>query len=597
MSREGLNFGDFELDPPAYQLRREGKPVKLERIPMDLLLLLVNRRGELVTRAEIIETLWGKGVFLEGDTAINTAVGKLRYALRDSPNKPKYVQTVTGKGYRFIAPVAPAAQLAMHSPPHGAADLAGASREIVLAVLPFDDLSGLSERDYFVDGLTEEMILALGRVNSQRLRVIARTSSMLYRQTTKPISQIARELGVQYLVEGSVRREGERLRIVAKLISAANQSQVWSASYDRNAENFLGVQQELAAAICGQIQGRLPRTISAQSTRSTQSAPAYDHYLRGRHFWNHLTPPNLRRAIEFFQAAVNDDPDYALAYAGMADAYAYLPLTSDVPPLDYWTKAKAAAERAAQLDPASSEALTSRGIVCFWLDWEWAAAEDALRRALQLDANNTMAHRLLAHVLSQTSRHDQAVTQMQTGRRLDPFSPVMQAISAQFLFQARRYPEARERAQAALTLDESFWVAHVMLAQPLEQLGAHDDAIRECERAFKLSEGNTLPLSIKGYILATAGRRAEALELLRLMEESALHRYVPAYNIALVYAGLGDEAAVYRCLDRALDERNVHMVFLTADPKWDAYRSSRNFVSLLRRAGIAPEHLSHAHEH
>ncbi len=586
MSRERLRFGDFELDPPAYELRRRGKPVDLERIPMDLLLLLVERRGDLVTRAEIIKKVWGSDVFLEGDTAINTAIGKVRHALRDSAEKPMYVQTVTGKGYRFIGSISGGTNIIREAARPRTRD-SGSDPEIVLAVLPMEDFSGVPGDAYFVDGLTEEMIAALGRVNPQQLRVIARTSVMSYRHTTKPVGQIALELGVDYIVEGSVRRQGEQLRIVARLIGAASQSQLWNASYDRDARNFLGVQQELASSICRQIQIRLAP--SAKPSPPTRSSAAYDLYLRGRYSWNQLSPPNLRRAIELFQAAVQEDPNYALAYAGIADAYAYLPLISDAAPWESWRQAKAAAERAWEIDPDSSETATSLGIVHFWLDWEWARAEAVLRHAVQLDGNNTMARRLLAHLLSQTGRHDEAVSQMEIGRRLDPFSSVMQAISAQFLFQARRYGEAGERAQAAITLDDNFWVAHLMLAQPLERLGESDAAIRECEKAFKLSGGNTHPLAVKAYILATTGQAAQAREIAKLMEKNSAERFVPAYNIALAYAGLGDHAATYQWLDRAFEERNVHVVFLTADPKWDSQRAHPCFVDLLQRAGIAGE--------
>ena len=331
MSRERLRFGDFELDPPAYELRRRGKPVKLERIPMDLLLLLVERRGELVTRAEIIENLWGRDVFLEGNTAINTAIGKVRHALRDSAEKPLYVQTVTGKGYRFIRSISGGTDILREEAQRRAKD-SESDHEIVLAVLPMADLSGIAGDAYFVDGLTEEMIAALGRVNPRQLQVIARTSIMSYRHSTKPVGQIALELGVDYIVEGSVRRQGGQLRVVARLIAAANQSQLWNASYDRDTQNFLGVQQELASSICSQIQIRLATGSFAKQSPPTRSAAAYDLYLRGRYSWNQLSPPNLRRAIELFQAAVQEDPNYALAYAGIADGYAYLPLISDVAP-------------------------------------------------------------------------------------------------------------------------------------------------------------------------------------------------------------------------------------------------------------------------
>ncbi len=570
-----IRFGVFQLDLGAYELRRRNRVVKIERLAMELLQLLIARQGELVSREEIVEKLWGKGVFLDAEHAVNTAVRKVRQALHDDSKNPRFIQTAPGKGYRFIAAVQ-----RVHESNEG-------SGRIMLAVLPFLNLDGNPSDDYFSDGLTEEIISHLGAAQPQHLGIIARTSSMAYKGSNKPARQIGRELHVDYLLESSVRRQGKRLRITVQLIRVADETHMWAQNYDRDSQNFLGLQQELGSAICGQIEVRLSRSTSAKRT-FTQSAAAYDSYLRGRYFWNQLSPHNLGRAVEMFQAAVDEDPDYALAYAGMADAYAYLPLISDVPPRDYWDKARAAAERAVQNNAELSESHTSVGIVNFWMDWNWARAETALHRAVQLDASNIMAHRLLAHLLSQTGRHDEAIARMEIGRRLDPFSPVMQAISAQFLFQGRHYAEAVERAQAALTLDSNLWVAHLMLAQPLARMGESEAAIRECEIAFQLSGRNTQPLALKGYILATTGQPEKAREIVRLMQANSLDCFVPAYNIALVYAGLGDEATCFHWLDRALSERNVHMVFLTADPKWDPYRSDPRFEDLLKRCGITP---------
>jgi TolB-like protein len=547
----------------------------MERLAMELLLFLVARRGEVVSRQEIVEKLWGKDVFLDAEHGVNTAVRKVRHALNDDPQRPRFVQTNPGRGYRFVASVEE-----IHEVKNKAA-------RTMLAVLPFLDLSDSPIHDYFSDGLTEETIAHLGSANPSRLGVIARTSSMAYRGTSKSARQIGRELRVDYLLEGSVRRQGKRIRITAQLIRVSDETHLWAENYDRDAKNFLGVQKDLAVAICNQIRVRLSSRRNAKLEMSqARSAAAYDLYLRGRYEWNHLTPPNLRRAIEYFQAAIKEEPDYAQAYAGLSDSYSYLPLISDVPPLEYWPQAKAAAERAAQINPALSEAQTSLGIVNFWMEWNWHAAEKALRRALQFDASNVIAYRLLAHILSQMGRHKEALAQMELGRRLDPFSPVMQTISAQFLFQARRYPEARERALAALAVDDNMWVPHLMLAQPLERMSETEAAVREAEKAFKLS-GNTHPLAVKGFALGNIGRRAEAWEVARLLEENAQYRFVPAYNIALVYAGLQDEANISKWLVRASEQRNIHIVFLTGDPKWDAYRSAPFFREVLEQTGIS----------
>jgi TolB-like protein/Tfp pilus assembly protein PilF len=580
MSADLVKFGEFELDTGAYELRLAGRSLKLERIPMELLRLLVENRGALVTRQTIIERLWGKDVFLDTDNGINIAVRKVRQALEQDPQNPQLVQTVPGKGYRFAADITP--------PPSLAPDLSlgtGPARSM-LAVLPFDNLTGDLEQEYFSDGLTEETISYLGQINPQCMGVIARTSSMAYKHTSKSVRQIGRELGVDYILESSVRREGERVRITTQLIRVKDQTHLWASSYDRRSPGFLDIQVELGKAIAQGVQIKLAAPGSGVPRQHSQNPDAYDLYLRGRYYWNHLNPRNLSRAIEQFQAAVKEDPNYALAYSGLADSYSYLPLISDVRSQDYREKAKEAAEAAVGLNPNLSEGQTSMGIINFWLEWDWPSAEECFRRALELDGNNIAAHRVLSHVLSQTGRHEAAIFQMEMGRRLDPFSHVMQAISAQFFFQARRYEEAKEKARAAITLDDNFWVGHQMLAQALERLGEHEEALREADRAFKLSR-NTLPFALKTYVLAQTGRREEARAAVQLMRENSRHQFVPAFNIALAYAGLGEEIAMFEFLEKACEERNVHVVFLTADPKWDVHRKNVRFQSLLQRAGIA----------
>ena len=296
-----FRFGDFELDVAGYSLRRGGQQVRLERRPMDLLILLVQRRRELVSRNDIVERLWGPGVFVDVDMGVNTAIRKIRQVLGDAPETPAFVETVSGKGYRFIAAVEAVQPAAAPS----------ASRAVTLAVLPFENLGGTPEHDYIADGFTEEATTALGQIDPEHLSVIGRTSVMGYKRTTKSLADIGRELGATYVIEGSIRAEGQRWRVTSKLIRVRDQVQTWSASFDSEPSSMLEFQRELSQAIAEPIRLRLsPERLTALGRRQSRSPEAYDLYLRGRHLWNQLTPPTNRRAVEHFARATELDPEY-----------------------------------------------------------------------------------------------------------------------------------------------------------------------------------------------------------------------------------------------------------------------------------------------
>src|SRR5437868_1245740 len=416
-----FRFGDFELDVAAYELRRHGRPVRLERRPMDLLLLLLERPHELVQRTEIVERLWGSGVFVDVETGVNTAVRKVRQALQDASEAPIFVETVPSRGYRFIGEVEVVGK-----------QVAAAEKQATLGVLPFENLTRDPENEYLADGLTEETIGVLGQVDPERFSVIGRTSMMTYKRTQKTLTEIGRELDVAYVVESSLRSESGRFRITSRLVRVSDQIQIWSAAYDSEPSSMLNFQRDLSAAIAEQIRIRLsPQRLTALEKRQTQDAEAYDFYLRGRYFWNQLSPATTRRAMEYYKRATERDPEYALAWSGIADAFAASPINGDAHPLEVGPRAREAAERAFAADPNLAEAQCAMGQVKFWLDWDFAAAEEAFRRAIALDPSYSLAHRLLAIVLSHSNQSPEAHYAARRARELDPLNTAHHALSAQ----------------------------------------------------------------------------------------------------------------------------------------------------------------------
>jgi Flp pilus assembly protein TadD len=363
--------------------------------------------------------------------------------------------------------------------------------------------------------------------------------------------------------------------------------QIWSASFDSNNSSILGLQQEISAAIAEQVRTRLsPEREQALARRHTQNADAYDAFLRGRHFLNQRTPEAMQRAIEAFERATVADPAYSLGWANLAMAYGTSPINSDVDPRRVFPYAREAALRAVAANADVAEAQHALGHVKWAFEWDWPAAEAAFRRAVELDPSYSLVHLVLAHLLSQTGRHPEAEPFMRRARELDPLDPLSYALSSQVAFQARDYAGALQHANRAIALDQEFWIGHQMRGQALEQLGDDDLALTALATAARLSGQNSKALSLTGYILGRSGRTAEARDLLAALELASGQRYVPPYALALVHAGVGDADAAFEWLDRAYAARDVHLMFLTVDVKWDRYRTDPRFADLLARCGF-----------
>ena len=567
-------FGCFCVYPAEKQLLREGKRVPLAPKVYDTLLLLLESPGRLVEKNEFLNRLWPDSHVEE--VALAHAISQLRKALRDGMDGSSFIETVPKRGYRFGAPVDVVGPKSGETGPR-----------VTLGVLPVENLGPGSDHEYLASGLTEEVIAVLGQIDPEHIGVIGRTSMMAYKGTTKSLAEIGRELAAGFLVESSIRGEGASVRITSKLIRTQDQVQIWSATYNSEPGSVLEFQRELSTAIAQQIQVRLsPERLNGLARRQTRHVDAYDLYLRGRYFWTQLSPLTTRRALEFYTRATEIDPEYALAWSGLADAYSASPINGDAPPLQVWPRARDAVAHAIGVAPNLAEVQASLGLMKFWLDWDWAASETAFRNAIRLDPGYGLAHRTLGVLLSQMKRHDAAQSAMQTARELDPLDFVHHALSAQVAFIARDYPAAVDFARRANVLDPEFWVGYYQLAQACEQLGESELAFEALQKAGQFSGGNSKVIALRGYLFGKLGRIGEALEVLNTLAAVSRERYVPPYATALVHAGLGLHDQALDWLDRAYDTHDVHLLLLSVDPKWDMLRADTRLPMLIERCSF-----------
>jgi TolB-like protein/DNA-binding winged helix-turn-helix (wHTH) protein/Flp pilus assembly protein TadD len=612
-----IRFGEeLELDRSAYQLRRSGRPVKLERIPLEILLLLTERPGQLVSREQIAERIWGKGTFLDVDNSINGAVRKIRQVLEDDPEQPRFIQTITGRGYRFVAPVlgpadAPGAAPPDPAPPRrrsrGRLRLAGALalalllaaivwfRErrpdpppgrVMLAVLPFQNLTGDEGQEYFSDGLTEEMITQVGRRDPAGLGVIARASVMHFKHTQDPPERIGRELGAQYLLLGSVRRDASRVRVAAELIRARDHARLWAHQYDRQLSGLLTLQDEIAREITDAIQSSLGTRAPSRSA-AAEPAPAsdaYDLYLRGQYFLNKRTDGDIRAAASFFEQAVQRDSGFARAWAALAAADVLGAVYSIGPPQKLVARARAAAVEALTQDPSLAEAHTALALIVQNHDWDWEMAEREFRQAIALNPSYATAHHWYAEHLMWQGRFDEALRESERARQLDPLSLIIAADNGAILYFARRYDRAINRLRAVHAIDPTLSRTHLLIAVYADH-GMLDQALAE-EKRWRPLIVAPIHWSTLAYVYGRAGRTAEARhaiqELLRVSEREPLQARVFAWS----YAGVGDTAQTLAWLEKAYAEHSGEMVSLKVSPAYDFLREDPRFKRLLERVGL-----------
>ena len=643
-SLRAIRFGVFQVDLQEQQLLKKGIRLKLQGQPFSILLTLLSQPGKVVTKDELRRKLWPDDVFIDFDHSLGTAINKLREVLDDSADNPRFVETLPRRGYRFIAPVEMVADNAVapvvNEPPVNAHEpvpreptpavadpfdvsnrtrppgrtpwpihwkRAGVALVLVLAiilgwilyrlgrpvsirslaVLPLENLSGDASQDYFSDGMTDELITELGQIS--QLRVISRTSAMTYKGVHRSLPQIAKELNVDAVVEGTVLRSGNQVRITAQLIQGAADKHLWAQSYEGDSRDTLALQKQVASSIAQAIRIELTPDEQAVLKNAKQVNPdAYEAYLKGRYFWNKRSAEGFKKAIDYFNKAIDQDPTYAPAYAGLADSYA---LSGDweyalLPPSEAYPKAKAAATKALQLDNNLGEAHVSLAFSLGAYDWDWDSAGREYRRGIELNPGYATGHHWYAWHLTTLGRNSEGIAEMKKAESLDPLSLIISDDLAEELLIAHRYDEAMQQSRKTIDMDSSFAVGHYELGQILVQKHAYDQAIAELLRAAELSGSSTTCVSNLAFAYAVSGKTTEALKILEDLKKRSTHgSYSNAPEIALVYAGLNDKNQAMAWLEKAYQERFNPSILLR--PAFDSLRAYPPFRDLLRRIGLS----------
>jgi len=650
MNPTKLKFGDFELDVAGYELRRSGRAVKLERIPMELLLLLVDRRGQLVTRDEILEKLWGKDTFLDADNSINTAISKIRVVLKDDPENPAFIKTVSGKGYRFIASIPSLlnGKDALGSPVDGVSGasestvaeesalefeskassrprrfwLASATASLVLAaalaawswrdslkriasprpspvirslaVLPLENLTGDASQEYFADSMTDALITDLAQIGA--LRVISRTSIMRYKGMRKPLPEIARELGVDGIVEGTVVRSAGRIRITSQLIYAPSDQHLWARSYESDLSDIVTLQGEVAQAIASQVRAALtPEERSHLARRPTDSPEAYQLYLQGRYSWNQRTPRGVKKSIDFFQRAVEKDPNFALAYAGLADAYNFSNILGVLAPKESSPQAEAAAVKALVLDPQLGEAHTALGLVRSHYYFDFLGAQSEFLKAFGLNPNYANAHLFYAGAyLTPMGRHEEAIAEMKKALEVDPLSLPLNNMMGETYLWAGDYQKALQQFQRTIDLEPTFPLVHLFYAGLLTEMGRYEDAIKENQTGELLlgaspEEAGALAAEFQKALQVGGpeGYWQKNLGITLKEYKRTGTGYFPAIGVASAYARVGDKDNAFKWLEKSFQDKEGQDITLVRWlPDFKSLHTDPRLADLLRRMGL-----------
>ena len=625
-----VRFGTFEADLDARELRKSGVKIKLHGQPFELLAMLLERPSEVVLREDLRQRLWPTHTFVDFDHGVNTAVNRLREAMGDSAENPRFIETVPRRGYRFIAPVeshasvlpgSNAAVAATPSPEAGQATtqamprvpkrravvlaaavvaitlLAGLSSSRVrqrffgrrspqirsLAVLPLVNLSSDKDQDYFTDGMTEELTTDLGKISA--LRVISRTSAMQYKGTKKPLPEIARELNVDALIEGTVTRSGNHLRITTNLVQAFPEKHLWAKSYESQVDDVLTVQGQISEAVAREIQVQLTQNEKSLLVAARPVNPeAQDLYFRGLYTFRGRDAAESEKALDYFRRAIEKDPNYAAAYAGLADVYSdWIPGMSR--PRDLMPKAKESALKALSLDETLADAHSSLGNIELFYDWDWIAAEKEFRRTMELNPNHLWAHEWHSRGLVASGRTEEAIAEAELSLRLDP-SPINWDYPIWVFLLARRYDLALQREQETLELEPNFSFGHFEQAQIYEHTGRAREAAQEFLKADELFGMDSKKVAELKEAIAESGAEGYWKRTLENYKETARSNYVPSVLVAATCVRLNDKECALGWLEKGYEERDDLMINLKVEPVFDRLRMEPRYQELVRRVGI-----------
>jgi TolB-like protein/DNA-binding winged helix-turn-helix (wHTH) protein/tetratricopeptide (TPR) repeat protein len=609
-----VRFSGFEVDLRNRDVRLNGAPVAIQDKPLELLLALLEWPGDLVSREELRNRLWPTDAFGVFEDGLNTAVRKLRIALNDSTETPRYIETVPKRGYRFIGQIeidppeagiaaasrAPASigsrrlRLALWSAlavgfagaVFGALhmrQISAANRNLrSIAVLPFENLSGDPKQEYFADAMTDEMTSDLAKIGA--LRVISRTSSMHFKGTTQTVPQIAQALNVDAVIEGSVLRTGDRVRITVQMINAHTDSHIWSDSYERGMQDVLAMQNEVAHTIAAQVRAVITPAEEGRLRPESVNPAAYDDYLLGIYFVRKRTPEAIEKAIEQFHSAIGKDPKFARAYAGLAQAYFEKEIWAGIGIGKSEAEIRAATQKALELDSNLAEGHTLMGRIHYQYDWDWDGADEEYQRSIALNAGIPETHALYAYFLQSMGRQEEAISEAHSAVELDPISPSSLSDEGRILYRARQYEKAIAVYRRALEIDPAFLPAVGRIIEAYDEAGKFDDALRYTRQLQRQVSDRRLVLPYFALIYAHMGRRSDATQILKEIEAVRS----PSRNRVVmisIYAALGDRDRAITLLERAIKERST-LPFILVDPQMDPLRSDPRFTELLHRVGL-----------